>query len=200
MFQSCRAGRSRLSEGIYLCQSGRGRGLDGRDLQCQASSGVKFQRSNHDHTHGPLLRQRPLPSASPDVRRNRAHQVVVTMLHGIFVRVACWKLNLPLRTPTARFSRAGCGSPPRLRLSPDHRRRVVADSATPTQPVSPCYFARISIPQREGWDPGGQRSLGCAWTMTRGPRTATCALFAHQLGWGNCGSPSASCKVSRSPT
>lgn len=40
----------------------------------------------------------------------------------------------------------------------------------------------MDVQQREGWS-GGPAFLGKAWTMTKGGRTATCALFSHQLGW-----------------
>ncbi len=79
-------------------------------LQGQASSGVEFQGTNHNHTNRPLLRQRTLPGCCPGGGRNRAQQVVMSVLHRELVRVLLWKLDLPLRTPTARAGRADCGA------------------------------------------------------------------------------------------
>jgi len=40
----------------------------------------------------------------------------------------------------------------------------------------------MDVQQREQWN-GEAVFLGSAWVMTKGGRTATCALFSHQFGW-----------------
>jgi hypothetical protein len=40
----------------------------------------------------------------------------------------------------------------------------------------------MDIQQRENWS-GAPAFLGNAWTMVKGQRTATCALYSHQFGW-----------------
>ena len=40
----------------------------------------------------------------------------------------------------------------------------------------------MNVQLREGWS-GEAAFLGNAWTMTKGTRTATCALYSHQFGW-----------------
>src|SRR5665213_1453921 len=98
-----------MSKGIHLCQTTR-RGGDFEDVlgfYSKATRGVEFQRTDNDDPHRAVLREGAFTSRRPDIVGNGPHAIVMSILHRIFMRVFCRKLNLPLGSPAARFARAG---------------------------------------------------------------------------------------------
>ena len=71
----------------------------------------------------------------PDLKRNGVEHVIVTLTNRIVMRVFLGELDLPLRTPTARRVRAGCGS---------HAARLSRRGPLPTTTVRPLALDGIS--------------------------------------------------------
>ena len=80
------------------------------ELEAEATGGVRFQSANQDHTNRPIFGERTLPRPRPGLGRDGAEEVVVTVAHGIVVRVLGWKLNLPPGAPGIRSTRTTCVS------------------------------------------------------------------------------------------
>ena len=80
-----------------------------RDM-VEATGGVRFQCTDQDHTNRPVFSERTLPRPRPGRERDGTQEVVVTVAHGVVVRVLRWKLNLPPGAPGVRLARTTCVS------------------------------------------------------------------------------------------